>query len=646
MIRVSLPDGSIVEHPEGISILEVASSIGPRLAEATVCAVVDGTLRDVRETLTEDCTLTLVTTGEPQALETLRHTTTHIMAQAVKRLFPEAKLGIGPAIEDGFYYDFDVPESFSEQDLDRIAAEMAKIIDADLPIVRKELPAAEARALLEAQGESYKVELVDDLESETVSFFEQGEFVDLCRGPHLRSTGQVKAAALKLLSVAGAYWRGDETRPMLQRIYGTVWEKVGDLEAYLERLAQMEARDHRRLIKDLDLVSFHEEAGPGLAYWHPKGGRMRVLIEDYWRQRHYEGGYEIVFTPHIGRAHLWETSGHLDFYRDGMYAPMDVDGQEYYLKPMNCPFHIMIYKSQTRSYRDLPLRWAELGTVYRYERSGTLHGLLRVRGFTQDDAHIICTPEQIEDEILRVLDFSLDLLRGFGFEEFKIELSVRDPANLDKYAGEDAMWETAEASLLKAIAARELPYERMEGEAVFYGPKIDIKIRDVLGRMWQLTTIQFDFNLPSRFDMTYVAEDGSRQRPYVVHRALLGAIERFYALLVENYAGAFPVWLSPVQAAVIPIADRHIEYARAVERKLGAAGIRATVDGTSERMNAKIRNAQMQKIPYMLVIGDREIEADTVAVRLRTEEDLGAMPVDEIVATIRRIDDEKSLELT
>ena len=646
MIRVSLPDGSIVEHPEGISILEVASSIGPRLAEATVCAVVDGTLRDVRETLTEDCTLTLVTTGEPQALETLRHTTTHIMAQAVKRLFPEAKLGIGPAIEDGFYYDFDVPESFSEQDLDRIAAEMAKIIDADLPIVRKELPAAEARALLEAQGESYKVELVDDLESETVSFFEQGEFVDLCRGPHLRSTGQVKAAALKLLSVAGAYWRGDETRPMLQRIYGTVWEKAGDLEAYLERLAQMEARDHRRLIKDLDLVSFHEEAGPGLAYWHPKGGRMRVLIEDYWRQRHYEGGYEIVFTPHIGRAHLWETSGHLDFYRDGMYAPMDVDGQEYYLKPMNCPFHIMIYKSQTRSYRDLPLRWAELGTVYRYERSGTLHGLLRVRGFTQDDAHIICTPEQIEDEILRVLDFSLDLLRGFGFEEFKIELSVRDPANLDKYAGEDAMWETAEASLLKAIAARELPYERMEGEAVFYGPKIDIKIRDVLGRMWQLTTIQFDFNLPSRFDMTYVAEDGSRQRPYVVHRALLGAIERFYALLVENYAGAFPVWLSPVQAAVIPIADRHIEYARAVERKLGAAGIRATVDATSERMNAKIRNAQMQKIPYMLVIGDREIEADTVAVRLRTEEDLGAMPVDEIVATIRRIDDEKSLELT
>jgi threonyl-tRNA synthetase len=645
MIRISLPDGSTVEHPEGISILEVALSIGPRLAEATVCAVVDETLRDVRETLTEDCTLTLVTTGAPQALETLRHTTTHIMAQAVKRLFPGAKLGIGPAIENGFYYDFDVATPFSDDDLERITAEMVKIIDADLPITREEMSAAEARARLEAQGEVYKVELVAEIEDETVSFFTQGEFTDLCRGPHLRSTGQVKAAAMKLLSVAGAYWRGDENRPMLQRIYGTVWEKANELEEYVERLAQIEARDHRRLIKDLDLVSFHEEAGPGLAYWHPKGGRMRVLIEDYWRKRHFEGGYEILFTPHIGRARLWEMSGHLDFYRDGMYSPMDVDGQEYYLKPMNCPFHIMIYKSQTRSYRDLPLRWAELGTVYRYERSGTLHGLLRVRGFTQDDAHIICTPEQIEDEVLRVLDFSLDLLRGFGLEDFKVELSVRDPATPEKYAGEDLMWETAEASLLKAIAARDLPYERMEGEAVFYGPKIDIKFRDAVGRMWQLTTIQFDFNLPGRFDMTYVAEDGSRCRPYVVHRALLGAIERFYAVLVEHYAGAFPVWLSPVQAAIIPIADRHVDYARTVEDRLRKAGIRATVDTTSERMNAKIRNAQLQKIPYMLVVGDREIEADAVAVRLRTEQDLGATPVDEIVATIRRIVDEKSLDL-
>ncbi len=646
MIQISLPDGTNMEQPRGVSILEVASSIGPRLAEATVCAVVDGTLRDIRETLDEDCTLTLVTTGEPQALETLRHTTTHIMAQAVRRLFPEAKLGIGPAIEDGFYYDFDVPTPFSDDDLERITAEMVKIIDADLPIAREELPVAEAKARLEEQGEIYKIELVDEIEGETVTFFQQGEFSDLCRGPHLRSTGRIKPAAMKLLSVAGAYWRGDESRPMLQRIYGTVWEKPADLEDHLERLAQIEARDHRRLIKDLDLASFHEEAGPGLAYWHPKGGRMRVLIEDYWRKRHFEGGYEILFTPHIGRAHLWETSGHLEFYREGMYAPMDVDGQQYYLKPMNCPFHIMIYNAQTRSYRDLPLRWAELGTVYRYERSGTLHGLLRVRGFTQDDAHIICTPEQIEVEVLRVLDFSLDLLRGFGLEGFKVELSVRDPATPEKYAGEDAMWEAAEASLLKAIAARELPYERMEGEAVFYGPKIDIKVKDALGRMWQLTTIQFDFNLPSRFDMTYVAEDGSRRRPYVVHRALLGAIERFYALLVEHYAGAFPVWLSPVQATIIPIADRHLDHAAAVEQRLQAAGIRATVDRSSERMNAKIRNAQLEKIPYMLVVGDRERDDGTVSVRLRTEEDLGAMPVDQIIETIRRINDEKSLELT
>ncbi len=645
MIHVSLPDGSVLEISPATSILEVARTIGPRLAEAAVCALVDGELRDLRETLSEDCALTVVTFGDAHALTTLRHTATHIMAQAVKRLFAAAKLGIGPAIEDGFYYDFDLEATFGEEDLERIATEMEKIIDEDLPIVRRELSLAEARELLTEQGETYKLELLDDLEGETITFFEQGEFIDLCRGPHLQSTGRVEANAFALLSVAGAYWKGDETRPMLQRIYGTAWETSDELDAHLERLAEMEARDHRRLIVDLDLVSFHEEAGAGLPYWHPKGGRMRVLIEDYWRERHFDGGYEIVFTPHIGRAHLWETSGHLGFYREGMYAPMDVDGQEYYIKPMNCPFHIMIYKSQTRSYRDLPLRWAELGTVYRYERSGTLHGLLRVRGFTQDDAHIFCTPEQIESEILRVLDFSLDLLRGFGFEQFKVELSVRDPATPEKYAGEDAMWEQAEASLLKAIDARGLPYERMEGEAVFYGPKIDIKVRDALGRTWQLTTIQFDFNMPSRFDMTYIGEDGAPHRPYMVHRALLGAIERFYALLVEHYAGAFPVWLAPVQAVVIPISDRHLDYAGAVERRLRESGIRAIVDRSSERMNAKIRNAQLQKTPYMLVVGDREQEADTVAVRLRSEEDLGAKPIDDVIAMIRRLVDEKSLDL-
>jgi threonyl-tRNA synthetase len=646
MLKINLPDGSVLDVRPGATILEVAESIGPRLAKAAVCASLDGQLHDLREPLTQDGALTIFTAGTLEALETLRHTATHVMAQAVKRLFPEARLGIGPAIEDGFYYDFDLPDSFTGDDLERITEEMKRIIAADLPIVRKDVSKAEADELLKSQNETYKLELLADLEAESVSLFEQGEFVDLCRGPHLRSTGQLKPDAFKLLSVAGAYWRGDESRPMLQRIYGTAWEKADDLNGHLERLEQMEARDHRRLIKDLDLVSFHEEAGAGLAYWHPKGGRMRVLIEDYWRQRHFDGGYDIVFTPHIGRAHLWETSGHLDFYRDGMYAPMDVEGQEYYIKPMNCPFHIMIYKTRTRSYRDLPLRWAELGTVYRYERSGTLHGLLRVRGFTQDDAHIICTPEQIEDEILRVLDFSLSLLRGFGFEEFDVELSVRDPGSLDKYAGADAMWEQAETSLLKAINARNLPYKRMEGEAVFYGPKIDIKVKDAIGRRWQLTTIQFDFNEPERFDMTYVGEDGTPHRPYMVHRALLGAIERFYALLVEHYAGAFPVWLSPVQVKLIPISDRHADFARSVADRLREEGVRVEIDDSNERMNAKIRNAQLEKIPYMLVVGDREQEAGAVAVRLRTEEDLGAMPVDAFVKTIRRIIDEKSLELT
>jgi len=643
MIHVSLPDRSVHEFESGIPILAVAAAIGPRLAKDAVCAYVDGELCDLRDNLTEDCSLTLITAGSPDALEVIRHTTAHIMAQAVKRLHPEAKLAIGPAIEDGFYYDFDLPSSLSEEDLARITEEMRRIIGEDLPIRRNVLSKEEARSLLEEKGEVYKLELLDEIEDETVTFYEQGEFIDLCRGPHLPSTGRVNPDAVKLLSVAGAYWRGDEKRPMLQRIYGTAWAKKEDLEAHLSRLAEVEARDHRRLIQDLDLVSFHEEAGAGLAYWHPKGGRIRVLIEDYWRKLHFEGGYDILFTPHIGRAHLWEVSGHLDFYREGMYAPMDVDGQDYYIKPMNCPFHIMIYKAKIRSYRDLPLRWAELGTVYRYERSGTLHGLLRVRGFTQDDAHIFCTPDQVEDEILRVLDFSLNLLKGFGFTEFKIELSVRDPARPEKYAGEDEMWDKAEESLVKALEARGLPYERMEGEAVFYGPKIDIKVKDVLGRTWQCTTIQFDFNLPGRFDMTYIGEDGKEHRPYMIHRALLGSLERFFGILVEHYAGAFPVWLAPVQAVVIPISDRHSGYAHRVADLLKAADLRVDVDDSSGRMNAKIRNAQMEKIPYMLVVGDREMEGGTVAVRLRSGEDLGEMSLDDVVSMIVRKVEEKAL---
>ncbi len=594
-------------------------------------------------------------------LHRLRHSASHVMAQAVLEKFPEGKIAIGPPIENGFYYDFDLPRALTPEDLEEIESRMREIVSEGHDFVYRELDEEEARRIFADQP--YKLELIDDIlsagtdeaarqerpagepldEASNLSIYQSGSFTDLCRGPHVDNTGEIKPNAFKLLNVAGAYWRGDERRPMLQRIYGTAWKTRKQLKKHLQWLEEVEKRDHRRLVKDLDLLSFHQEGGAGLAYWHPKGGQMRVLIEDYWRKLHYEGGYDVVFTPHIGRAQLWETSGHLDFYKDGMYAPMDIEGQEYYIKPMNCPFHILIYKSRMRSYRDLPLRWAELGTVYRYERSGTLHGLLRVRGFTQDDAHIFCTPEQVEDEILRVLDFSLNLLRGFGFEEFKFALSVRDPKTPEKYAGDDVMWEQAETSLVEALEARALPYERMEGEAVFYGPKIDIYVKDALGRTWQLTTIQFDFNLPKRFDMTYVGEDGNEHRPYMVHRALLGSLERFFGVLVEHYGGAFPVWLSPTQVALIPIADRHVEYAYAVADRLRAAGLRVEVDDSGERMQAKIRDAQMEKIPYMLVIGDREMEADQVNLRQRDGDVPGAMSVDEFLALAQEVVTEKRL---
>ncbi len=582
-----------------------------------------------------------------ERLYRLRHSASHVMAQAVLDKFPEGKIAIGPPIENGFYYDFDLPRPLTPDDLAEIEARMREIIAEGHDFVYQEIDEEQARRLFADQP--YKLELIDGIlsagtdeygeplkETPKLSIYRDGSFTDLCRGPHVDNTREINPQALKLLQVAGAYWRGDEHRPMLQRIYGTLWETPKQLRKHLRWLEEVEKRDHRKLIKQLDLVSFHPEGGVGLAYWHPKGGQIRVIIEDYWRKLHYEGGYDIVFTPHIGRAELWETSGHLGFYKGSMYAPMDIEGQDYYIKPMNCPFHILIYKSRQRSYRDLPLRWAELGTVYRYERSGTLHGLLRVRGFTQDDAHIFCTPAQIDDEILRVLDFSLDLLRGFGFDEFKIELSVRDPATPEKYAGADEMWEQAEASLVKALEARELPYERMEGEAVFYGPKIDIKIRDALNRTWQCTTIQFDFNLPRQFDMTYVGADGKEHQPYMVHRALLGSLERFFGVLVEHYGGAFPVWLSPVQAVLIPIADRHVEYARSVEERLRKEGLRVEVNTSDDRMQAKIRVAQMQKIPYMLVVGDREMEAGQVNLRKRDGTKGGAMSVDEFVALAQR----------
>ena len=578
--------------------------------------------------------------SEQKDLDVLRHSTSHVMAEAVLSMFPEAKLGIGPPIEDGFYYDFDLPRSLTPEDLGEIESRMRESIAAHKPFVRREVSREEAEEIFADQP--YKLEIIRDMEEgEVISIYTHDGFTDLCKGPHLDNTGQITPQAFKLLSIAGAYWRGDEQRPMLQRIYGTVWATQEELEAYLHKLAEIEKRDHRRLGRELDLFSTHEEGGAGLILWHPKAGRIRTIIEDFWRQEHYKAGYEIVYSPHIGKAALWQTSGHLDFYQENMYAPMDIEGQEYFIKPMNCPFHIMIYKTRMRSYRELPLRWAELGTVYRYERSGVLHGLMRVRGFTQDDAHIICTPDQIEDEVLGCLDLTAHILGAFGFKEYEIALSVRDPERKEKYIGDDATWEVAEGSLVKALERKGLSYTRMEGEAVFYGPKIDVHIKDALGRLWQCTTIQFDFNLPERFDMTYVGSDGQEHRPYMVHRTLLGSMERFFGVLIEHYSGAFPVWLAPVQARLIPIADRHNDYAYQVRDQLKEAGLRVEVDDSNERMRAKIRQAQLEKIPYMLVIGDREVAEGTVSLRLRTEEDLGPRPVAEFVKMAQRAIAEK-----
>ena len=585
---------------------------------------------------------------ENDHLHRVRHSAAHVMAQAVLEKFPTAKIAIGPAIETGFYYDFDLPRPLTPEDLEEIEARMREIIAEGHDFVYQEVDEEEARRIFADQP--YKLELIDDILSggtdehgqplegkPTLSIYRHGPFVDLCRGPHVKNTREINPDAVKLLSVAGAYWRGDEHRPMLQRIYGTAWETPEELQEFLAWREEVERRDHRRLIKELDLISFHEEGGAGLAYWHPKGGRIRQVIEDFWRARHREGGYEIVFTPHIGKAELWERSGHLEFYKESMYAPMEVEGVDYYIKPMNCPFHILMYKTRIRSYRDLPLRWAELGTVYRYERSGVLHGLLRVRGFTQDDAHIFCTPEQIEDEVMGVLKFSLDILRAFGFSEFQIYLSTMP----EKHVGEPERWEQAQESLRKAIEAEGLPYEVDEGGGAFYGPKIDIKIKDALGRLWQCTTIQFDFNLPERFDMTYVGEDGKEHRPYMVHRALLGSLERFFGILVEHYGGAFPVWLAPVQAVLIPIADRHVDYAYGVAKQLREAGLRVEVNASSERMQAKIRDAQMEKVPYMLIVGDREMEANQVNLRRRDGEVPGAMSVEAFIALAKEAVEER-----
>ena len=532
----------------------------------------------------------------------IRHSATHVMADVVTRMFPEARLAIGPPTDDGFYYDFLVAEPFTTEELEEIEGKMREVIARDLPFEYGEYDRDAAVAM--NADEPLKLEIIEGIpEDETITTYRHGEFEDLCAGPHVESTGRIPA--FKLLNVAGAYWRGDERRPMLQRIYGTAFESQEALDEHLARLEEARRRDHRVLGRELDLFSVHDETGPGLIIWHPKGSRVRGIAEEFWKAEHYRAGYDLVYTPHIGRSTLWETSGHLEFFKENMFAAMDMDGQEYYLKPMNCPFHILYYGTALRSYRDLPMRVGELGSVYRYERGGVLHGLLRVRGMTQDDAHIFCRPEQVEDEVDGVLDLTFHLLRTFGFEEFELMLSTRP----EKAVGDPERWELATSSLRRTLEARGLSYELDEGGGAFYGPKIDVHIRDAIGRLWQCTTIQFDFNLPERFGLTYVGEDGREHQPYMIHRALLGSMERFMGVLIEHYGGAFPTWLAPVQAVLIPIADRHQEYARSVESQLAAAGIRVHNDLRNERMNAKIREAQLQKVPYMLVLGDRESAA-------------------------------------
>lgn len=560
----------------------------------------------------------------------MRHSTAHVMAAAVCRLFKGVKLDIGPSTDDGFYYDFDLTERITPEHFPRIEEEMRKIIAEDLPFERVVISREEAASCLKERGQSYKLERLADIpDGAEITFYKCGDFMDLCRGPHLESTGDIKA--FKLTSVAGSYFRGQETNPMLQRLYGIVAESGAHLDELLRIIEEAKERDHRKLGRELDLFSVSEDVGPGLVHWHPRGARIRCAIEDLWRKRHFEAGYELMFTPHLGRAGLWETSGHLEFYRENMYSHMDIDGAEYYVKPMNCPFHIQIYKSQMRSYRDLPMRWAELGTVYRYEKSGVLHGLLRVRGFTQDDAHIFCTPAGIEEEIRETLRFALDMLRLFGFEDIKAYLSTR-PADA---VGDESRWDQATEALASALKLENVPSEMDEGGGAFYGPKIDLKIKDCLGREWQLSTIQFDFNLPERFDLVYTGEDGKEHRPYMVHRALLGSLERFFGILIEHYGGAFPLWLAPEQVRILPITDKQNDFVKTALKALRSAGVRVDVDWKSDKLGAKIRRAQTQKVPYMLIVGPKEAEAGMVSVRSRSEGDIGSISIEDFVGKIQ-----------
>lgn len=639
-LNVTLPDGSLKIVPAGSSPMDLARTIGSRLADDAVVARVNGKLYDLTRPFTEDASLEILTSRNPEALEVSRHSTAHLLAAAVLELFPETQLGVGPPTETGFYYDFQREQSFTPEDLETIEKKMREIQARDLPYER--IWTKKDEGLRKYADAWMKCELIQEKADAEFSEYTLGpNFIDFCRGPHVPSTKRLKV--FKLLSVAGAYWKGDAKKAQLQRIYGTAFFSQKDLDAYLLQVEEAKKRDHRKIGQELDLFSIQELAGPGLIFFHPKGGIIRKLIEDWMRDQYLLRGYSLVYTPHIARSDLWKTSGHYDFYSDNMFTSMPLDDAEYQLRPMNCPFHILIYRDRLRSYRELPVRLGELGTVYRYEKSGTMHGLMRVRGFTQDDAHIFCMPEQIEDEIVSCLEFALDLLKTYGFTDYDAELSTWDGGASGKYDGSPELWQLGESALRKATERLGMKIRLVPDEAAFYGPKIDVKLVDAIGRKWQLTTVQFDFTLPRKFGLEYVAEDGKRHQPLMVHRALYGSIERFFGTLIEHYAGAFPAWLAPVQVAVLPITDRQLEYAKTVVARLKEAGVRVELDERKEKVQLKIRDAQMQKVPFMLVLGGREAEAGTVAVRNRKHGDIGVKPLEEFIVDLKQLIESKAV---
>ncbi len=629
-IKLNLTTGEEKEYEKGISVKDLLMDLKSEVAHRALAVKINRKELDLSAKIEEDSEVEILTFDSPDGEKIYWHSTSHILAQAVKELFPEVKLGIGPSIEEGFYYDFEKETPFTPDDLVKIEEKMRDIIKRDYPFQRKELSKTEAVDLFKSKRENYKVELINEIEEDQVTLYQNNDFIDLCRGPHIPSTGKIKA--FKLTSLAGAYWRGSEKNPMLQRIYGISFPTKKELDEYLIKLEEIKRRDHRRLAKELDLISFYEEAGPGLPFWLPKGALIRKIIEDFWVSEHYKEGYQLIYTPHIAKRALWEKSGHTGFYTEYMYPPMKTEEEEYQLRPMNCPFHILIYKSKIRSYRDLPFKLAEIGTDYRYERSGTLHGLLRVRGLTMDDAHIFCSRDQLEDEVIRLLNFTFRLLKDFGFDQYEIYLATR-PEN---FIGESGNWDKATDALRGALEKHEMSYQVDTGGGAFYGPKIDLKIKDLLGRAWQCTTIQFDFNLPTRFDLSFVGQDGKFYKPIMIHRALLGSLERFFGILIEHYAGAFPLWLSPVQVVILPITEEQKDYAHRIKTELQEEGLRVAIDERNEKITYKIREAETQKIPYMLILGQREEKSKTVSLRKHKEGDIGSFDMQTLLEKLNK----------